>query len=243
MKDTAQLAKLESLKEEAMLLMEKAGYPLENTIAVELNPDLPYMGYTTERIGMSVIVVAGFALQNNMALNLLIHEMSHVYRRHTAHPSHNPQLLTATTTWVIHGKVVESYQEKIIESILNNIQDVYADDISFKIFEKHERLNEFFMSWIHDPITSKTAESRWINAERLVSSAFAQANLERHTIPDTGGKVEKAIDAFLAKCDKKLAEKYLFFKEFMVRMPEKVTEKEFEKMLTLYLSEFLKLTR
>lgn len=243
MKDTEQLEKLESLKEKAMLLMEKAGYPLENTIAVELNPDLPYMGYTTTRDGMPVIVVAGFALENNMALNLMIHEMSHVYRRQTGHPSHNAQLLTATTTWVIHGKVVERYQEKIIEGILNSIQDVYADDIGFKIFEKHEHLNEFFMSWIHDPIKSKTAESKWTNAERMVNAAFAQANLERHGIADTDGKVQKAIDSFLKKSDKKIAEKYPFFKEFLVRMPEEVIDKEFEKMLTLFLSEFLKLTR
>src|SRR5215204_4103011 len=100
MNDIDQLAKLESLKQEAMFLMEKAGYPLEDTIAVELNPDLPFMGYTTEKDGRPLIVVAGFAMQGNMALNLLIHEMSHVYRRQTDHPSHDQILLTSITAWV-----------------------------------------------------------------------------------------------------------------------------------------------
>lgn len=243
MKDNDHIVKLESLKDEAMLLMQKAGYPLQSHITVELNPDLPFMGYTTEKDGKPLIVVAGFALKDNQALNLLIHEMSHVYRTTTGHPSHDQGLLTAITAWVMHGKAVEPYQEKILHSILNNLQDLYADDISFKIFEKHENLNEFFMGWIHEPVPAKTSENRWENAEKLLSAAFAQGNLERHGIKDTEDKVQKAIDTFLKKCDKNIAEKYVFFKEFMVRMPEDVTEKEFEKMLVMYLSEFLKLTR
>lgn len=237
------LLQLEQLRDEALALMKKAGYPLVEPIGVELDPDLPYMGYTTEQNGEPLIVVAGFAVRDNMALNLLIHEMSHVYRRQTNHPSHNQELLTAITVWVMHGKAVDTYQEKILQGILNNIQDIYADDIGFKIFEKHAKLNQFFLSWIHDPIAAKTPEGRWANAERLVSSAFAQANLQRHKIADTDGKVQKEIDAFLKKVDKNVAEKYPFFKEFMVLMPEQVTEKDFQKMLTLYLSEFLKLTK
>lgn len=243
MKDTGQLAKLESLKEEALSLMKKAGYPLNDVINVAVDEDLPYMGYTTEREGVPLIVVAGFALQNNRALNLLIHEMSHVYRTVTGHPSHDNELLTAISAWVTHGNVVESYQDKIIHGILNHLQDVYADDISFKIFDKSADLNQFFMSWIHEPVAAKTAEDRWNNAEKLLSAAFAQGNLERHKIPDTGKKVAKAIETFLAKCEPKVAEKYYFFKEFMVLMPENVTKQEYEKMLILYLNEFLKLTK
>lgn len=243
MKDNDQLQKLESLKDEAILLMQKAGYPLQTAISVELNPNLPYMGYTTEQDGIPLIVVAEFALKNNQALNLLIHEMSHIFRIQSGHPSHDQVLLTAVTAWVMHGRAVEPYQEKILHAILNNLQDLYADDISFKIFEKNENLNEFFMNWIHEPVVAKTIEDRWENAEKLLSAAFAQGNLKRHGIADTGGKVAKAIEKFLEKCDKRVAEKYFFFNEFMVQMPENVTEKEFEKMLTQYLSEFLKLTK
>ncbi len=243
MTKTTQLEKLESLKNNALLLMEKAGYPLPNALAVELDQDLPYMGYTTETDTGPVIVVSGDALSGNMALNLLIHEMSHVYRQQSNHPSHDQQLLTSITAWVMHGKVVEPYQEKIIQGILNNIQDVYADDISFKIFEKHEHLNEFFMNWIHEPVTAKTPKEKWENAENLVSAAFAQGNLERHGISDSGEKIEKAIEVLLKKLPHPVAERYGFFKEFLVRMPEDVTEKEFEKMLILFLTEFLKLIR
>lgn len=238
-----QTVQLKDLKGKALGLMASAGYPLQGDVEVVIDKTLPYMGYTTERNNEKVIVVSGEALSGSMALNLLIHEMSHQYHIQTGHPSHNQQLLLTITAWVMHGKAVEPYQEEILQSILNNIQDLYADDISFKIFEKHERLNEFFMGWIHTPVAVRTLQDRWENAENLVNAAFAQANLERHDVHDTDGKLQKAVAAFLAKCDKRIAEKYTFFKDFMVLMPEQVKEKEFEKMLILYLSEFLKLTK
>jgi len=234
--------KLEQLKEEALGLMKKAGFPITGTIVVETDPKLPYMGYTTERNGHPLIVVAGFALKENMAINLLIHELSHVYRTQSGHPSHDQGLLLSVAAWIMHGRAVEPYQEKIIHAILNNLQDLYADDISFAIFDKTANLNEFFMGWIHEPVAAKTTEQKWENAEKLLSVAFAQGNLERHKIADTGGKVQKAVDHFLKKIDKNFADKYDFFKTFMVDLPEKVTEKEFEKLLISYLGQFLRLT-
>ncbi len=233
---------LEALRDQALTLMQSAGYPLANKIAVELDQNLPFMGYTTEKNGLPVIVVSGMALSGNGALNLLIHELSHVYRIQSGHPSHDAGLLTAVTAWVMHGRVVLSYQEKILHSILNNIQDLYADDISFTIFGKNENLNEFFMGWIHDPVKPTSIEKRWENAERVVSAAFAAANLERHHVEDTDHKMQKAIEEFLTKNEKHIVPRYAFFKNFMVDLPEKVTEKEFEKLLISYLSEFLNLT-
>jgi hypothetical protein len=237
--------KLEAIKDQALALMKSAGFPLKGEIAVLLDEDLPFMGYTTEKEGRPLIVVSGNAMSGDMAFNLLIHELSHVYRLQSGHPSHNQQLLTAITAWVMHGKAVQVYQEKILHAILNNIQDLYADDISFAVFAKktsQENLNEFFMGWIHEPTKPTTPEKKWENAEWLLSAAFAQANLERHKVPDTGDKVQKAISEFLKSSDKRFAMQYNFFKEFMVDLPEDITEKEFEKLLIRYLSEFLKLT-
>jgi len=238
--------KLNQLKNQALDLMADAGFALTSTIDVALDPKLPYMGYTTEQDGKPLIVVSGDALKSNMALNLLIHELSHVYRIQSGHPSHNSSLLTSIVAWVMHGRVVEPYQESILFSILNNMQDVYADDISFKIFAKQHsstNLNEFFMGWIHEPVKATTPEKKWQNAEKLVSAAFAQANLERHHVTDTDQKVAKAIESVLQKYDKPLSQNFPFFKEFMVDMPEEITDREFESLLTKYLSEFVKLTK
>jgi len=238
--------KLEKLKEQALQLMRDGGFVVREDVTVRVDPDLAFMGYTTERDGKPVIVVSGNALASGMVVNLLIHELSHVYRSQTGHPSHDYQLLTGVTTWVMHGKVVLPYQEEILQTILNHIQDLYADDISFAIFKKHNpqnSLNEFFMSWIHTPLVDSSIESLWTNAGYLLSSAFAEANLKRHHIVDTDKKVAKAIQEFLSHCDKRLVEKYEYFKDFMVDLPEEVTDKEFEKLLIGYLSEFVKLTK
>lgn len=238
--------KLEEVKNQALALMASAGFPIIGEISVEVDKELPFMGYTTEKNGKHIIIVSGKAMEGNMVLNLLIHELSHIYRGQTGHPSHNPKLLTSITAWVMHGKVIMPYQEDILCSILNHIQDLYADDISFAIFVKNlpqRDLNEFFLSWIYEPIKATTLEKKWENAERLLSAAFAQANLERHKVADTGDTVQKAVAAFLKKSDKQAVQQYPFFKEFMVNLPEKVTEKEFEKLVLRYLVEFLKLTK
>jgi hypothetical protein len=238
---------LEMIKEQALGMMKHAGYPITTEVEVILDENLPFMGYTTERNGSPIIVVSGDALASGTAINLLVHELSHVYRSITKHPSHDYQLLTAITAWVMHGRAVEDYQEKILHAILNHIQDLYADDISFKIFNEINpdmNLNEFFMSWIHAPHKSaKTPRKMWENADALLSTAFAQANLERHNVPDKGGIVTKATKEFLAVLDKRLVEKYDFFKKFMILLPEDVNQKDFEKILISYLSEFLKLTK
>jgi hypothetical protein len=238
---------LELVKEQALALMERAGYPVKAEVDVVLDENLPFMGYTTEQNGTPIIVVSGDALMSGAAINLLVHELSHVYRSLTNHPSHDYQLLTAITSWVMHGRAVEEYQEKILHAILNHIQDLYADDISFKIFDEtipEMNLNDFFMSWIHEPHKKATTPKKiWENADALLSTAFAQANLERHNVSDKGGKVEKAVKEFLNQIDPHVAEKYQFFKKFMILLPENVKEKEFEKILITYLTEFLKLTK
>ena len=236
---------LEKAKEQALALMKVAGFSLKEDISVTLNPDLPYMGYTTEKKGKSVIVVSGKALESGAAVNLLIHEMSHAYRFQINHPSHDSELIFSLVRWVTQGRVIESYQEKSIYAIVNHIQDLYADDVAFKVFAKTPQqmnLNEFFLSWIHKPHATHSSKDIWENAEFLLDAAFAQANLERHDVKDTDEKVEKAVQDFLSKVDKKLAPKYDYFKKFMVDLPKEVTKKEFEKLLIEYLSEFLKLT-
>ncbi len=239
------LQKLEEVKKQALALMATAGFPITGEVAVILDEKLPFMGYTTEREGKTVIVVSGKAFAEGSTINLLIHELSHIYRTQTKHPSHNYQLLTTISLWVMRGKVVEEYQEKIVHTLLNHLQDIYADDISFRVFAKtpqQSNLSEFFLSWIHEPITgANTEEKAWTNAGYVVSAAFAQANLERHKVKDENMVVSHAVEKFLSNVDKQSAAKFTFFKGFMTQLPEQVTDKEFERFLIAYLSEFLKI--
>lgn len=240
--------KVEELKTQALALMDQAGFAITVDVDIVVDPDLTFMGYTTTaETGQPVVVVAEFALKSGMAINLVIHELSHVYRTQTGHPSHNYELLGSIGGWVMQGNVHYEYQQRIIQNIINHIQDVYADDISFTIFAKnmsHKHLNEFFLTWIHEPSEAKDPVQRaWENADNLLSAAFAESNLIRHKVKDEEGTVKKAIKAYLDKMEPHMKERYPFFKEYMVRMPEDVTDKEFESHLIKYLSEFLKLTK
>ncbi|MGH7203584.1 MAG: DUF5781 family protein [Candidatus Levyibacteriota bacterium] len=239
--------RLEELKQQAIALIKVAGFNVRSDVKVVLDEKLPFMGYTTEENDTPTIVVAGFALKSGGTLNLLIHELSHVYRRQTNHPSHDYQLLTTITGWVIQDKLLNSSQEQILQGILNHLQDLYADDISFAVFNANPanpNLNEFFMTWMHPPSKATDPEQKaWENAAALLNTSFAQANLERHKVPDSDNKVADAVKDFLSKMDKSFADKYSFFETFMVNLPEEVTKKEFENLLIKYLSEFLKLTK
>ncbi len=237
---------LEKQKEQALTLMKEAGYAITSDVGVLLDKSLPFMGYTTQQNGRPIIVVSEDASKGGMAINLLIHELSHVYRIQSGHPSHNYQLLTNIMNFVAQGRVVYSYQEEIVQSIINHLQDLYADDISFKVFAttaQPQDLNQFFITWIHEPSSAKDPVQRsWENAGNFLSAAFAAANLERHNIPDKNGVVAKAIAEYLKKAGKAKEDKFYFFKEFMIRLPEEVTNKEYERLLIPYLNEFFKLT-
>lgn len=232
------------LKKQAFELMDQAGFPVKN-VSVVLDKNLAYMGHTTVVNGAPVVVVSGMALSGSMALNLVIHELGHVYRTQSGHPSHDSELIMSAIAWVMHGKAVEKYQEEVLFEIINHLEDLYSDDIFFKIFESKlasENTNKFFLGWIHQPIKEvRTRKDSWTNASYLLSTAFAEANLYRHNVKDVGGLVEKSVAEFLSQLDKKMSIKYKFFKNFMINLPEKVTEKEYEKLLIKYLTEFTKL--
>lgn len=232
------------LKEQAFALMDNAGFPVKN-VSVVLDESLPYMGHTTEVNGMPLVVVSGIAIKSGMALNLLIHELGHVYRTQSGHPSHDSELILGVISWVMHGKAVPKYQEDILFAIVNHLEDLYSDDLFFKIFDSEManiEINKFFLGWIHKPIKKiKSKKDLWINASYLLSAAFADANLYRHNVEDSGGIIEKNIKDFLSKIDKRLSLKYKFFKNLMVGLPEKVTEKEYEQLLIKYITEFVKL--
>lgn len=241
------MQQIEKLKKQALTLMASKGFPIKAEVLIEVDESLQIMGYTTERNGKTVIVVSGWSLSTEMSLGLVIHELSHVYRIETNHPSHNQVLHNMVLNKLFKDKKLYPYQLEILHNIINNIQDLYADDISFQVFinDSHQtNLNEFFLGWIRPPLQSiSSLEDKWKNAELLLSASFAQANLERHDVNDSGDKIENAISNFLSHIDKHSAAKFIFFKNVMVHFPEKVTDEEFEKILTKYITEFLKLIK
>lgn len=238
---------INKLKVKALTLMEKNGFPIKEDIVVEVDNSLSIMGYTTERQGKTVIVVSGWSLSSDMSLGLIIHELSHVYRIETKHPSHNHALHNKVLYEIFNDIDIYPYQREILNNIINNIQDLYADDISFPVFIKESypgNINEFFLNWVHKPITPILSEEDiWRNAGSLLNAAFAQANLERHQVEDSNQKIEKAVEKLLKQLPSYQAHKLSFFTDVMVHLPEEVSDVTFEKILKKYINEFLLLVR
>lgn len=239
------MQKVEELKTKALEYMRDSGFPIREKITVAVDDKLPFMGYTTEQNGKPHIVIAKWALATEMVMGLLIHELSHVYRIETNHPSHNGRIHNKILRSIFKNTHIHEYQEEILRNTINNLQDLYADDMSFAVYKAHltlSSLNEFFLGWIRPVVSPTTEQKRWQNAGALLNAAFAQANIERHEITDTGNKIEKAEKAFLQKCDPKIAKKFDHFKNIMVTLPDPITDKDFEKLLRGYIKGFLKLT-
>jgi len=237
---------------QALKMMRNAGFGLSGSIQVVVDENLPFMGYTAGRWDKNLIVVSGMALRSGLVEGLLIHEMSHIYRTETKHPSHNHALLNDVLRAFIskHG-IQEDYQLKILQGIVNHVQDLCADDIAFKVFEKNQdklfplnKMSDFFYSWIKTiPVYSADkVRERWMNAAIMLNNCFALSNMERHKIADVDDKVRETNQKFLDALDTKLSKEFTYFKSLMLSLRENVTGSEFQEQLNEYLRRFLELT-
>lgn len=242
-KDVLERATLDALK-----IMKDAGFGISDKLRVEVDPKLPFMGYSTKRGGGDLIVVSGAALRSGMVEGLLIHEMSHIFRTDTNHPSHNHELLSRvgqTITDKCH--LTEDYQIAIVQQAVNHIQDLYADDVAFRAFSQREVFSleqafSFFLSWINDkPRDSRSPRTVWLNIGIMLNNCFALSNMLRHGVPDVKKQAESKVQKFLSQTSGRLRKEFPYFRDFMTSLKENITEKQFEKDLTDYLTRITEL--
>jgi hypothetical protein len=117
--------------------MKEAGFEVSNKLKVVVDPKLPFMGYSAKRTGDDIIVISSMMLKSGMVEGLLVHEMSHIYRINTNHPSHNHESLNRVGRFIIDkSHLTRAYQIKIIQQAVNHIQDLYADDVALSFQPK-----------------------------------------------------------------------------------------------------------
>jgi hypothetical protein len=232
----------------ALKMMKDAGFKVSNKLKVVVDPKLPFMGYSTKRNGGGVIVISGMALKSGMIEGLLVHEMSHIYRINTNHPSHNHELLDRIGRFIINrNHLTKAYQIKIIQQAVNNIQDLYADDVAFRVFSRSgifppDQVFKFFLEWINDkPVRLRSARSVWLNIGIMLDNCFALSNMIRHNVPDVNNQAENKALRFLSRTDERMRKEFTYFKDFTTNLKENITEKEFERNLTDYLAKIIDL--
>lgn len=228
--------------------MARLGYVITQPVEVKVDEKLPFMGYTSRQWEKHVIVVSGFATQSLLLWGLLTHELSHVYRNLSNHPSHNEEILAnATGSFTqVHG-LSEDYQRQVLHQAINHIQDLYADDIAVRVIQSNpqmraplESLGEFFLGWIKDkPVkTNSKRKDSWLNAGILLNNCFAVSNIQRRGIKSYAEKAQALNGKFLMKISPGARANFAYFNRFMVTLSEEVTGNEFRQQLDDYLERF-----
>jgi len=233
-------------RQTAIEMMRKAGYDIGTRVKVVVDPKLPFMGYTMPQRGNFTIVVSGGAVGSGLLEGLLVHEMSHVYRIQTNHPSHNGQILEEAVDILGKKTILRDYQQKIVHDLLNDIQDLYADDISFKVLRntpmvESDQMTRFLQDWVKDePAKSRDpVMDRWINASIMTHNARAIAQMARHRVEDIGGRAEQANRRFLSQVSPRVSRRFEYYRNLLENLREDMTAEEYRKLLADYLSKFL----
>jgi len=226
--------------------MRAAGHDPGKGLKIAIDARLPIMGYTVPSGEGFQIVVSGWSVESGMLGGLIIHELSHVVRTRSGHPSHNDALVQGVLSRLDGGVITTDYQARIIQDLVNNFQDLYADDIAFQVFKNSEdltaeRISGFLQGWMADSVkeSGDAQRDRWENANLLVRDARAMAQMERHHIEDIGGKGAQTRDAFLGKLPPKTREDFDYFRTTFVTMKEDIAEPEYQRLLTDFLRRFL----
>ncbi len=228
--------------------MARAGFEIDQPVEVVVDENLPFMGYTSRHWQKHVIVVSGFAVKSPMLEGLLAHELSHVYRNVTNHPSHNEELLeSVAVTFARLHDLSESYQSDMLHQAINHIQDLYADDIAIRVLTANQNktaaldvLGEFFLGWIREePVKSNSSrKDAWLNAGILLNNCFAVSNIQRRKVESFYEKAESLNSRFLVKIDPRARRSFSYFNHFMVNLKERVADEEFRNQMNEYLERF-----
>jgi len=108
-------------RQTAIEMMRKAGYDIGTRVKVVVDPNLPFMGYTMPQGGKLYDSCVWRGCWIRTTRGLLVHEMSHVYRIQTNHPSHNGAILEEAVDNLGKKTVLRDYQQKIVHDLLNDI--------------------------------------------------------------------------------------------------------------------------
>jgi oligoribonuclease (3'-5' exoribonuclease) len=235
-------------RKSALEMMRKAGFQISDKVKVVVDPQLPFMGYTMPQGGNFTIVVSGGADGSGLLEGLLVHEMSHIYRIQTNHPSHNGQILEEAVDNLAKKASLHDYQQKIVHDLLNDIQDLYADGISFKVLRNtpimaSDQMTSFLQDWVkEEPIKSGSiVKDSWTNASIMTHNARAIAQMARHRVEDTGGKAEHTNRRFLSQVSPQVAGRFEYFRNLLQNLREDMTAEEYRALLADYLRQFLEI--
>src|SRR2546427_5075525 len=217
----------------ASQMMKNSGFGIKSDVEVAIDPQLPFMGYTMPQGRGYRIVVSGGSVGSGMLEGLLVHEMSHIYRMENNHPSHDAEIIEAAIDEIGKQYLSHDYQQKIVHDLLNDIQDLYADDVSMRVLKKNPilesgQMSSFLQDWVKDePVESgDPGRDRWVNASIMVHNARAVGQMARHGIEDTGGKAADSNKRLLSRMPPTASSQFPYFQDLTINLKADRTRDE-----------------
>jgi hypothetical protein len=166
------------------------------------------------------------------------------------HSSHDHELLGRVEKHLLSRDDLKAdYQVAVIQEAVNHVQDLYADDVAFRVFSRNEafligQVFDFFLSWINEkPFDGKTPKTVWLNVGIMLNNCFVLSNMIRHGLPDVEERAANKVQNFLSQTNDRMNREFLHFKDYMVGLKDDPNEEEFEKSLTDYLERVIRLAK
>src|SRR5260370_15459599 len=134
-------ARVETSVRNAMRMMKEAACEVhDDPLWVALDSGLQSAARTYPAEGGSVILVKPKYVETKWfggLDNILVHEMSHIYRRETNYPSENPEITKDIEARYMTDRNYskKSYQLKTLIRSLANLSEIVTDDTTFKVLE------------------------------------------------------------------------------------------------------------
>ncbi len=214
---------------------QELSLPVE--VKIRENPDERTMAAHYE--DRHELVISRKAATSAMARELALHELSHMARYESDHPSHT-QSTEEALFLALAGQSVEQRKLTHCYQIANHMKDIYADDITLSVGPS-EKFVGFFESQLAAALADRPREypGAWGENGRLsspgtdaeitaVNAAFALAMVERHELADSDHRLYElariaADDAPSVDLDE--------FKHRFATLAEHPTESEYRKSL------------
>ena len=198
----------------------RVGWPITATIV-----RMPFFGATKSRKGRHELFLSLRALDSGMLDGLIAHESGHMIRTEAAHPSHDPRVYE-----IIGARVrIPRAGHPVLGEAFNHVQDVYADDLAFRIGIA-DRAPQFFGDWV-DRNVAEPPEKDWADVGRSMSNGFALGTLRRHDLLTPDSDLWDRARAFDAEAGLWAVD---VFANFFASLPARVTSDRFvERVETL----------
>jgi hypothetical protein len=229
----------------AMDRMARAGYRVRSQVRLLVDPHLESMGYVTEENGVQHIVIAEWALHDDMLGGLLFHELAHIYHAEKRSPSHMVKVTNAIITEFCRREGLNEKETEYLLEAFNHLQNVMADDIVFDVMQDSEKLRAktFFKGWL----THKPTGYPLVDASALSRNAFAVASLKRRGLVDDEDRGDGELTARSNELARGLGrdalERYARIEEFLVSADIDWDEEKFHSKLVEYLDLLVGLLR